>query len=76
MLYKNITEETIGVERATGAISIRPGEEAAIAPVVAAPYVERKQLELVTATAEPDTKTSKRDRASTANTTSKSESDN
>jgi len=49
MMYRNATDGSLAIERATGAITIASGETAAIAPIVAAPYLDQGHLELVTA---------------------------
>ena len=49
MLYKNTTEEKLGVETAIGSVAVKPGETVATSPKHAAPYLAAGQLALVEA---------------------------
>lgn len=60
MLYRNLSEETLSIESAIGPVRVAPGDEVAIAPSAAQPYLDAGHLELVQAEFEAETKKSRR----------------
>ncbi|MBD1871933.1 hypothetical protein H6F75_00415 [Nodosilinea sp. FACHB-131] len=60
MLYKNLSDDTLTIESAIGPMRVAPGDEVAIAPSAAKPYLDAKHLELVQSEFEGETKKSRR----------------